>query len=242
MRTASATLQISTPFPKVQTMTTMPRPAFALTILSLCAIAGASAQADPDRTVAGGGTMPPGWHAHRPQRAAQWCEVRDHEPGQHVTLGPAAIFWRDADSASGNFTVEAKLWLFSVPRHPEGYGLFIGGSDLSGAGQRYTYFIIRHDGSFLIKRRTGDSTSFVTPKWTPSSIVAKPDSGASGDLPKSIENTLTIRVAGETVSFLINGTQVFSAPATDVDARGVVGYRVNHNLNVHLGPLQITRQ
>jgi len=24
--------------------------------------------------------------------------------------------------------------------------------------------------------------------------------------------------------------------------KGVVGYRVNHNLNVHLGPLEITRQ
>ena len=224
-------------------MTTMPRPALALTILSLCASAGAAAQADPDRTVAGGGTMPPGWNA-RTDRAAPLSGVKFEimNPGQHVTLGPAAIFWRDADTTAANFTVEAKLWLFSVPRHPEGYGLFIGGSDLSGVGQRYTYFIIRHDGSFLIKRRVGDSTSFVTPKWTPSPLVAKPDSGASGDLPKSIENTLTIRVAGTTVSFSINGTQVFSAPATDVDVKGVVGYRVNHNLNVHLGPLGIIRQ
>ena len=224
-------------------MTTMPRPALALTILSLCCIAGAAAQADPDRSVAGGGTMPPGWNA-RTDRGAPLSGVKFEimNPGQHVTLGPAAIFWRDADTTSGTYTVEAKIWLFSVPRHPEGYGLFIGGSDLSGAGQRYTYFIIRHDGAFLIKRRVGDSTSFVTPKWTPNPIVAKPDSGATGDLAKSIQNTLTIRVAGETASFSINGTQVFSAPATDVDVKGVVGYRVNHNLNVHLGPITIARQ
>ncbi|MGH7538301.1 MAG: hypothetical protein ACREMF_06680, partial [Gemmatimonadales bacterium] len=44
-------------------LTLTPRLALALTILSLCAIAGAAAQADPDRTVAGGGTMPPGWNA-----------------------------------------------------------------------------------------------------------------------------------------------------------------------------------
>jgi hypothetical protein len=224
-------------------MTIKPCPVLAFTILSVCAIAGASAQADPDRTVAGGGTMPPGWHA-RTDRGAPMSGVKFEimNPGQHVTLGPAAIFWRDADTTPANFTVEAKFWLFSVPRHPEGYGLFIGGSDLSGAGQRYTYFIIRHDGAFLIKRRVGDSTTFVTPKWTPSSTVARPDSGASGDLPKSIENTLTIRVAGETASFSINGTQVFNAPAADVDVKGVVGYRVNHNLNVHLGLLGITRQ
>ncbi len=223
-------------------MTRFVRPAFAATALFLCMPAGASAQDDPDRAVAGGGTMPAGWHT-RTDRNAPLSNVKFEimNPGQHVTLGPAAIFWHDADTASGNFSVEAKLWLFSVPRHQEGYGLFIGGSDLAGAGQRYTYFIIRQDGSFLVKRRIGDSTAVVTSSWTPSAAVTKPDSGASGDLAKSLENTLTIRVAGGTVSFLVNGTQVHSAPATAVDVKGAVGYRVNHNLNVHLGPIAITR-
>ena len=40
--------------------------------------------------------------------------------------------------------------------HPEAYGVFIGGSDLQAANQKYTYFVIRQDGKFLIKRRAGN--------------------------------------------------------------------------------------
>jgi len=29
------------------------------------------------------------------------------------------------------------------PRHPEGYGLFVGGSHLANAQNRYTYFLVR---------------------------------------------------------------------------------------------------
>jgi hypothetical protein len=223
-------------------MLRIPRPAVVLSVLAVCVASGAPAQDDPDRAVAGG-AIPPGWHA-RTDRNAPLTNVKFEimSPGQHVTLGPAAIFWRDVDTTSGEFSVEAKLWLFNVPRHPEGYGLFIGGSDLAGAGQRYTYFLIRQDGSFLVKRRIGDSTAVVTTAWTPSPKVAKPDSGASGDLAKSIENTLTIRVAGGKATFLINGTEVYSVPASDVDTKGVVGYRVNHNLSVHLGPIAVTRE
>src|SRR5436853_80742 len=54
-------------------------------------------------------------------------------------------------------------------------------------------------------------------------------------------NELSILVQGGKVSFLVNGKEVYSAKATDVDAQGIVGYRVNHNLDVHLGPLGIHR-
>jgi hypothetical protein len=39
--------------------------------------------------------------------------------------------------------------------HAEGYGLFFGGKSLEGKDQQYTYFLIRQDGSYLIKRRGG---------------------------------------------------------------------------------------
>jgi hypothetical protein len=34
------------------------------------------------------------------------------------------------------------------------------------------------------------------------------------------------------VHFLINGTEVTTVPAADIDTNGVAGVRVNHNLNV----------
>jgi hypothetical protein len=212
-------------------------PALTLTALMLGFAAGARAQADPDRQVAGGGTMPAGWHA-RTDRAAPLSDVKFEimDPGQHVTLGPAAIFWRDADTASGSYGVEATFWQFAAPRHREGFGLFIGGSSLTGANQRYTYFIVAGTGEFLVKRRIGDSTTVISGAWSPNAAVVKQDSAGKA------KNTLTIRVANGKASFLVNGTEVYSTDAGLVDMSGVVGYRVNHNLNVHLGPLVITKQ
>jgi len=219
------------------------RPAFYATLLASITAAGLAAQADPDRPVAGGGTLPPGWHArtdgNRPLTNVKFDSM---SVGHHVTLGPAAIFWRDADNATGSYTVEAKFWQFPSDTHRdhrEGYGLFIGGSALAAAGQRYTYFLIRDDAMFLVKRRVGDSTWAVTSSWTANDAILS--RAASADTTKPLENTLTIRVTPTDATFLVNGKMVYKAKASDVDASGIVGFRVNHNLNVHLGQLQITK-
>jgi len=222
------------------------RPAVYATLLTCGVAVGLAAQADPDRSVAGGGTLPPGWHArtdgNRPLTNVKFDSM---SVGHHVTLGPATIFWRDADNATGSYTAEAKFWQFPSDTHRdhrEGYGLFIGGSALAAAGQRYTYFLIRDDGMFLVKRRMGDSTWAVTKGWTASDAVAKRDSGANVATTNPLENTLTIRVTPTDATFLVNGKIVYKANASDVDSRGIVGFRVNHNLNVHLGALEITKQ
>lgn len=222
------------------------RSAVHATLLTCGAAACLAAQADPDRPVAGGGTLPPGWHArtdgNRPLTNVKFDSM---SVGHHVTLGPATIFWRDGDNATGSYTAEAKFWQFPSDTHRdhrEGYGLFIGGSTLTATGQRYTYFLIRDDGMFLVKRRLGDSTWAVTKGWTASEAVAKRDSGASVETTKPLENTLTIRVTPTDATFLVNGKIVYKANASDVDGNGVVGFRVNHNLNVHLGALGITKQ
>ena len=219
------------------------RTAVYATLLACGAAAGVAAQADPDRPVSGGGTLPPGWHArtdgNRPLANVKFDSM---SVGHHVTLGPAAIFWRDADNASGSYTVEAKFWQFPSDTHRdhrEGYGLLIGGSALQAAGERYTYFLIRDDGMFLVKRRMGDSTWAVTTGWTANEAVLK--RAATADTTKPLENALMIRVTPTDVTFLVNGKPVYTAKANDVDASGIVGFRVNHNLNVHLGQLQITK-
>jgi len=42
-----------------------------------------------------------------------------------------------------------------------------------------------------------------------------------------------------TVTFSVNGKVVYTAKASDVDVAGIVGYRVNHNLDVHLSAIGI---
>jgi hypothetical protein len=42
------------------------------------------------------------------------------------------------------------------------------------------------------------------------------------------------------VDFMINGTKVASRPRADLAVDGVVGLRVNHNLNLHVSKLEVT--
>jgi hypothetical protein len=201
-----------------------------------------AAQADPDRAVAGGGTIPPGWRvrteANRqtgqpaPLDNVKFSNMGD---GLHTTVGPAAIYWRDRDTVSGNYHVVAKLSQMKNPAHPEAFGIFIGGRSLADSGQTYTYFLVRPiDGMYSIRRRSSYAarpTAIV--EWTPSDAVTKSDSSGRATNELSIENR-----AGK-VKFMVNGKEVYSGDAANLDTRGVVGYRVNHNLDVHLGPLGI---
>ena len=194
-----------------------------------------SAQADPDRAVAGGGGVPSGYHARTDRNAAMTnVKVATMGTGMHFTLGPAVIVWRDADAATGDYHVVASFTQTKAPTHPEAYGLFIGGHDLAGPTQGYTYFLVRGDGKFLIKRRVGDSTVVVNVGgWTANDAVVKADSAGKAT------NELSILVSGGNVKFMVNGKEVYTAKASDVDAVGVVGLRVNHNLDVHVGPLGV---
>jgi len=192
--------------------------------------------ADPTTRVAGTGTLPPSWHArtdgNAPLTNLKFVTMGD---GFHATLGPAVVLWRDADTVSGSYHTVATFTQTRAPRHPEAYGLFIGGGDLSGPTQRYTYFLVRGDGKFIIKRRSGDSTSFVIPQWTANAAVVAADTAGRAT------NELGIAVQGDSVRFLVNGKNVYVARRSAVDVAGQVGYRVNHNLDVHLKNLEIHR-
>lgn len=116
---------------------------------------------------------------------------------------------------------------------PAGFGVFIGGKDLAGAGQRITYFLIRGDGKYKIKRRSAASATDVTRDWTAAPAIAqeKPDG--------PVVNLVSVVVGKDGVSFRVNGQQVYLAPAKEVDTGGIVGLRVNHNLSLHIETLQI---
>jgi hypothetical protein len=147
--------------------------------------------------------------------------------GVHFTTGPAGIYYRPADKATGPYEAHATFTQMEPAAHPEAYGLIIGGADLEGAGQKYTYFIVRQDGMFMIKRRAGDATPTVV-DWTANAAIKKLDAGG-----KSV-NTLAVEVGPAKVRFLVNGTEVTATDATKVDTAGITGLRINHNLNVHV--------
>ena len=143
-----------------------------------------------------------------------------------------ATFWQPNSMAKGNYTISASFTQTEASGHPNAYGLVFGGSDLSGANQRYSYFVIRQGGQFLIKKRMGDDTPTLV-DWTPHSAINDlNDEGRS-------TNTLSVEVGSSQVRFLVNGTEVNSLPRSDVDTDGITGLRVTHLLDLHIGDLNL---
>ena len=68
--------------------------------------------------------------------------------------------------------------------------------------------------------------------------MKKPDPGTG----KST-NALEVRVGADKVDFVVNGTVVHSAPKTGGLAKtdGIYGIRVNHQLEVHIEGLAVTK-
>jgi hypothetical protein len=200
-----------------------------------------TAQSDPDRTVAGGGSFPPGWNVRtEPNRQTgqpaplENVKFTNMGPGGlHATVGPAAIYWRNQDTVSGNFHVVAKMIQMKNPAHPEAFGIFLGGKSLADSGQTYTYLLVRPiDGMYSIRRRTGYMTRpTALVEWTASDAVTKSDSTGNAS------NELSVAVTGGKAKYMINGKEVYTGDAAELN--GVVGYRVNHNLYVHIGSLGI---
>ena len=184
-----------------------------------------------------GGVFPAGWSV-RPDDGGKPTEISlaTMAPGWHLTTAASGIMYRTQDLARGAYEVSAKIHLFpGSGGHEEAFGLFIGGSDLNGPAQRYTYFLIRGDGKFKIKRRAGASATDVTKDWTasPAIMQMKPDG--------PVANQLSLLVGKERVTFRVNGQEVYSAPAASIDTDGIAGLRVNHNLSLHVESLEIKR-
>jgi hypothetical protein len=156
--------------------------------------------------------------------------------GFHATNPQAAVYWNPANTASGSYTVKGAFTLMKPSGHTNYYGLFLGGSGLEGAQQSYVYFVVAQNGTWLIKKRDGESTSTIAPK-TPADAVTKPD--ASG---KST-NALEVRVGADHVDFVVNGQVVHTEPKTGAMAKtdGIYGIRVNHLLEVHIDGFGVSK-
>ena len=188
--------------------------AVALALMVVVPLAAQQHQGDHDKPVAGGGTLPSGWKGRLDSGGASLAGVKVTPMGGalHFVSGPAGIYYRPADAETGPYAAAGTFTQMEPAAHPEAYGIFVGGADLDGPNQKYTYFVIRQDGKFLID----------------SSAIHKAD--ASGKM----RNTLAVEVGREKVRFLVNGTEVLSADSGKVDTAGIAGVRVNHNLNVNI--------
>ncbi len=195
--------------------------------------ATAAAQSDPDQATGGGG-IPAGHHGRtdRPDARIEDVKYAMRDGRWEVQTGPAHILYSDKNTASGTYTASVTIEQLEAPKHPEAFGLFIGGQDLEGQGQKYTYFLVRGGGEYLVKVRDGTGTKDVI-KWQANDAVPKAD--ASG----KATYRLAVQVGQDSVRFLVNDKQVGAVPKKAVPTDGVVGLRINHNLHVAATPVRI---
>jgi hypothetical protein len=157
--------------------------------------------------------------------------------GLHATTPQAAVFWNPANTATGIYTLKGTFTLLRPSGHTNYYGLVFGGSDLGGPKQAYLYFMVAQDGTWLLKRRDGNTDTQDLAGRTPHPAVKKPD--ASG---KST-NGLEVRVLADRINYVVNGVVVHSTPKTGPTAKtdGLWGFRSNHLLDVQVDGLAVTK-
>lgn len=204
----------------------------------------AGAQADPTTAVAGAGIQVRGWQGRTDRAEQKISEVKFVQMGTgfHLTGGPHAILWNNQNTATGEYTVTARMTKTprSTSTHEESYGVFIGGSDLNGSKQNYLYCVVFGTGNVMVRHRDGGDTHTLLGKTANPAVAKMGERGATDEI--------SMWVKGGRVGCSVNGTQVFSAAATDmigpgklVSTDGVFGIRASHNLDIHIEGPTVTK-
>ena len=204
---------------------------------------------DPTKNTKQQGPLPAGWmgRTDRPSQKLEDAYFTTMGSGMHITTGPAVTLWNPANTASGTYTISATFAARSVPLH-DAYGLFWGGTDVSDSTKvSYAYFLAYGNGNFTVKHRAGGNSRTVRAPGgmgdvhividsTPNAAINKAmKDGALAD-GGSASNTLEVRVAADSVRFVVNGKQVAAVDAKSplMPNAGVYGLRVNHNIDTHI--------
>ncbi len=188
------------------------------------------ASADPDRQIAGGLRVP-GWSAHFDHAGTAPTAVKFFPMGKgyHVTGGPAAIYFDSSKTGTGAYSARVSMTQMKAPMHPEAYGLFVGGQNLSSDAATYVYYLVRGDGKYTIKQRAGTNDVRTLVDWTASPAVHSADAAGKAT------NALRVQVGTDSARFYANDQLVTALPnAKTGPLAGVAGIRVNHNLDVHI--------
>jgi hypothetical protein len=156
--------------------------------------------------------------------------------GFHMVTPKAAVLWNPANKVTGNYTLKATFKLIKSTGYYEYFGLIFGGSGLEGPNQRYIYFMVNDDGTWLVKRRSGTLADEMSKKTFNSWIKRTHLFGNS-------TNILEVRVTQDAVAFAVNGNVVATIPKTGplANTDGIYGIRSNHHLELEVEDFGISR-
>ena len=142
-----------------------------------------------------------------------------------ITTGPTHLMYSPTDTLSGSFTTASTFDQTEAPARPEAFGLFVGGTGLDGPTQRYTFFMVRGTGEFVIGVRDGAATREVV-TWTTSPALARQSETGHA------RYRLAIQVRADSVRFFVGGKAVAAVPTGTIPTDGLAGLRINRNLKV----------
>ncbi|HUF26519.1 MAG TPA: hypothetical protein VMM18_05995 [Gemmatimonadaceae bacterium] len=214
-------------------------------IMAALAIAGLAAPVGAQHTghaaPAGAPTetrLPAGWQMRiDPGRNPAPVSLMSMGEGFHIETGRGSgVFWHPRYTARGNYEVRAT---FAQQNAPEGlreaYGVILGGTDMQAEGHRYLYFLVRGTNEYMIRHRAGNELHTIA-EWTAHPTVRPLDAGKT-------TNELVVRVAADSVHFVVNGTQVAAyGRAAMMDTEGQVGLRANHRLDLQVPRFEVVPQ
>jgi len=198
---------------------------------------------DADRSVKGGITVS-GWKGRVDRRpASSGKTISDSkfasESGAfRMSVGPAAIYWNDANTAKGDYEVKASFTeLKMTATHPHSFGIFIGGSALESDTEKLAYCIVYGDGTYSVKTFSGAKVTTVVDRVASEALHKADANGKS-------TNEVGWRVKGGKASCVVNGTEVKTFEKAELVGAdkldsfdGVYGIRVSHNLELTVSGL-----
>lgn len=223
--------------------------AFAIaTTLAFFVVPSGSSEQDKDRVVAGGGINVPGWKGRiDPAAAKKGSTINDSKVTRegdalHLAVGPAAIYWDPANTASGDYTVKATFKEAKpAADHPHPYGIFIGGNKLDTPDLSLVYCIAYSDGTFLVRGFNGAKVVTLGKRQANPAVNKTAADG-------SVTNEVAWNVRGDRAECAINGTTVAGFDRAELvgpdkleSTDGVAGIRVSHNVDVVVTGFGITK-
>jgi hypothetical protein len=157
-------------------------------------------------------------------------------PGWHITTGPGVLLYPTANGdVSGNFSIEADIFLFPESSAEE-YGLFLGGRDIEGsATPAYLAFVLRADGHAAILRRAGGQTTALADWQRHDAILVKHEK-------ETAKNVIRVDVDTVNLTMTVNGAKVLSVSRAAVETDGRIGFRVGKDVNLHVSTFNVTRK
>jgi len=216
------------------------RLATSVTLASIVALGSFLHAQDADRVIAGGGIFVQGWTGKidagstRQGRVLNDAKFAQDADALHVTTGPATTFWNPANTASGDYTLQAT---FREPRfmelnsHPHSYGLFIGGTGMGTDQMSLVYCVAYGSGQALIRGFSGPAVFTLLPQSTNAAVHKAPAVG------QPVTQQITWTVKGGRAECSINGTVVAGYDKAQIvgagklqSTDGVFGIRFTHNV------------